>query len=352
MFDILDSMIATVTVVLVLSLIVQALQQIVKQLFNMKAKYMERELFAMFARVEYKPSMMPVKMQYERLARIHSEVKELVQNISRRLSSIGYNDLAMVEGMKKDEFLKMAGDLFDTSELETADTTKLSAEEKDELTRRINFLQQARLDVERWYDATVRAFQDHYERRMKMWAFILSGLVVLWLNANLFEIHREFSTNKVLRELAVRVGERLTTTPRDSLIVVTSPEGQAVQHVADSASLTVIQANIRRIDSLVYGQSFSIMRWNTPSGTPLPTSIATLWDAIRRNFFGWIGMTLLVGLGAPFWYDILRTLVGVKERLRGSGRSESRSESTPDEAQRAAPTPAVGPVQTLPPAVG
>lgn len=349
MFEIMDSLIATVTVVLVLSLIVQALQQIVKQLFNMKAKFMERELFAMFARVEYKPSLMPIKLQYERLAKVHGDVKELVRNISRRLSSIGYNDVAMLESMRKDEFLKMAGDLFDTSELETADMAKLSAEEREAIKSRIGFLQQARLDVERWYDATLKAFQDHYERRMKMWAFILSALVVVWLNANLFEIYREFSTNKVLRDMAVRVGERLAATPRDSLIIVRADEGQVVQHVADSAALAALQANVKRIDSLVYSQSFAIMRWDVPNGTPVPKSLTMIWNALARNFFGWLGMTLLVGLGAPFWYDILKTLVGVKERLRG--RSEARGEPTPEAVPAISPS-AVGPAQTLPPPVG
>lgn len=348
MFEIIDSMIATVTVVLVLSLIVQALQQIIKQLFNMKSKFMERELFTMLARVEYKPSIMPVKMQYERLVKRHPEVKEFVSEISRRLSSIGHDNLSVLESMKKEDFLTMAADLLDTGELETADVSKLTEGEREALTRRINFLQQARLDIERWYDTTMKTFQDHYERRMKMWAYILSGLVVLWLNANLFEIYREFSTNKVLRQLAVTLGERLASTPRDSLIVVSTAEGtQIAQQVADSAALAAIQANIKRIDALVNAQSFSIMRWNTPSGTPLPTGFATLWDALVRNILGWLGMTLLVGLGAPFWYDLLKTLVGVKERLRG--RSAEREE--PSAPRAVAPEP-LGPVQTLPPAVG
>jgi hypothetical protein len=48
MLEILDSLIATVTVVLILALIVQAIQRIIKQAFSMKAKYMERELIAIF----------------------------------------------------------------------------------------------------------------------------------------------------------------------------------------------------------------------------------------------------------------------------------------------------------------
>ncbi|MER3524543.1 MAG: hypothetical protein C4326_10885 [Ignavibacteria bacterium] len=81
MLEILDSMLATITVVLVISLIVQAIQQIVKQLLNMKAKYMERELFALFAHVEYKPSPVPIKLQFQQLSKQHPHVKELVEKL-------------------------------------------------------------------------------------------------------------------------------------------------------------------------------------------------------------------------------------------------------------------------------
>jgi hypothetical protein len=32
--------------------------------------------------------------------------------------------------------------------------------------------------------------------------------------------------------------------------------------------------------------------------------------------FGWLGMILLVSLGAPFWYDLLKALFGVKNLLQ------------------------------------
>ena len=34
---------------------------------------------------------------------------------------------------------------------------------------------------------------------------------------------------------------------------------------------------------------------------------------------GWLGMTLLVSLGAPFWYDILKTVMGIKDKLKEKG---------------------------------
>jgi len=35
-----------------------------------------------------------------------------------------------------------------------------------------------------------------------------------------------------------------------------------------------------------------------------------------RAILGWLAMTLLVSLGAPFWYDFLKTVMGIKERMK------------------------------------
>lgn len=352
MFELLDSMIATITVVLVMSLIVQSIQQIVKQLFSMKSKYMERELFALFAQIAYKRSIVPVKFQYEKLAARHPEIAELVGRISSRLNGIGYNDLSMLESMKKEEFIKISGDLFDAGEyeIELRDGASVSADEKNRLVERINFLHRVRSDVERWYDVTIKAFQDHYARRMKMWAFGLSAFVVVGLNANLFQIYKEFSSNKVLRAVAVKMGEGLAMARTDTLNDTSAKEIRMVR--PETVNLELMRLELKKIDSLIYEQSFSLMRWNKNGDFQEVDSwrdfSGWLWNILTRNLIGWIGMTLLVGLGAPFWYDLLRTLVGVKDRLHGraAGGEASVGGSSPSEITTSYPK------QNEPPAVG
>ena len=354
MFEILDSMIATITLVLVLSLIVQSIQQILKQILNMKSKFMERELFALFASVDYKRSFVPIKVQFEKLLAQQPRVQDLLAKISSRLHGIGNNDLSIVESLNKEDFLRLVGDLVDTNELEVMDLASASPAEKSELSSRIAFLQKARWDIEQWFDVTMKAFQDHYERRMKMWALGLSALVVVVLNANLFEIYGEFSSNKIFRESAVRLGERFASTPRDSLFFTTTSEGTAqAMVIPDSLAIKSIQTNINRIDSIIHDRSIPIYRWNTHSGTPMRIGgwcelWSMIWNALVRNLLGWCAMTLLVSLGAPFWYDVLKTVVGVKDRVRGRAANETASDNGRDggrltNASSSDPTPpAVG----------
>ncbi|MBA4312148.1 MAG: hypothetical protein C0417_05920 [Chlorobiaceae bacterium] len=64
MLESIDALIATIAVVLVLSLVVQAIQQILKQLLCMKSAYMERELVMMFLDDEQiKEFIKPLKHQ-------------------------------------------------------------------------------------------------------------------------------------------------------------------------------------------------------------------------------------------------------------------------------------------------
>ncbi|HLG36890.1 MAG TPA: hypothetical protein VI338_02045, partial [Nitrososphaera sp.] len=173
----------------------------------------------------------------------------------------------------------------------------------------------------------LKAFQDHYERRMKIWSYALSFLVVVWLNQNLFDIYKEFSGSKTLRDSAVKMAERLAAIPKDSLIIVTvKGKKDSLIKVPDSLARKEIERQIGRINTMVNDSSFHIMRWNAPNGNKMNFSkflgmeILPSWDNLvdgfRRNFMGWLAMTFLVGLGAPFWYDTLQAVMGLKETLK------------------------------------
>jgi len=323
MLEIIDGLVATVTVVLVLSLIVQAIQQIIKQFLSMKSKYMERELFAMFQQVSdqvpswlhrvgksFRNLLLPAVLELWLDKQKDPHAKKVIDLIRIKLMALGYNDLALLEGTSKQEFLKL-----------------LAVLSSDPDTKQL--IEDAKADVEKWYDLTMKAFQDHYERRMKIWSYVLSGLVVIWLNANLFEIYKEFSTNKVLRDAAIQMGAQLTSIPRDSLVGVSKGVNKdSVKVIVDSLAFKAIQRNIAQIDSLVHIKSFQIMRWDSARGAPMHfrdtcgvAPALALRDFIagtKSNWPGWLAMTLLVGLGAPFWYDFLKAVMGLKEKLKES----------------------------------
>jgi hypothetical protein len=310
MLEILDGIIATAAVVLALSLVVQAIQQILKQLFSMKSSYMERELVMMFLSddalqklsVKWKSFSSKIIPDWKLFNSILRNDRAIVDQIKLKMQSIGYEDLEVVEKMNGQQLLNIVRSLpmFANQNPDTPGSLKEAID-----------------NVTVWFDITKQAFQDHYERKMKVWALGISAAVVFALNANLFEIYQEFSQNKTLRDAAVTWAEKVVSQPRDSIITI-QRVGKAdtivVKQKSDSTAVAAIRKNIEEIRQSVNMNSFHIMRWYkfNWSGAYDFVHIKYLLKAI----IGWVCMILLVSLGAPFWYDFLKTVMGVKDKLK------------------------------------
>jgi len=301
MFQILDSLIATAAVVLGLSLIVQSLQQIFKQWLELKAEYMLNELLVLFSDISLDKTtlsgLLPSKSLRANLLQKNPDsfALKLVTELETVMSGLGFRDLHMLENLDTKAFVDLLNSLPISRSTDAAIQSKFK---------------KAVDDATRWFDLTKASFQEHYERRMKYWSFGIATVVVLALNANLLDIYQEFSHNQTLRDAAMKMGEQLTATSRDS-IIVTTKDSSFVVTTPDSIIVKQINANAANIQQMLDEQSFQIMGWTT--------SRLERYDMMKwyvraiRMLFGWFGMTLLVSLGAPFWYDSLKMIMGIKD---------------------------------------
>jgi hypothetical protein len=340
MLEILDGIIATGAVVLALSLVVQAIQQIIKQTLDLKSTYMRRELLALFGTPDTKKLARAVSKEVsssvgkgtkwlKKSAALRKTVSEvvstgvslipesmrstewheksvdvtaakIVKQLADRSRGFGYKDLELLEGLDRDAFKRIVKSL---------DVFKSKSMKKK--------LDEVFEEIDTWFDLSMKAFQEHYERRMKYWSFAVSFIVVIAVNANLFEVYKDFATNKPLRDAAVAMGERFVAIPRDS-IVTTAVEGDSVSKTVTAKQDSAIRAEIRRtvaeIDTILSDKTFDAWRWDKDRFDKLWNE-ATFGEWLF-TIFGWLAMGLLVSLGAPFWYDFLKGVVGLKEKLR------------------------------------
>ena len=342
MLESIDSLIATIAIVLVLSLIVQAIQQILKQILSMKSAYMERELVMMFLDNEHltefldkqKNILNKIIPQWLTLRSIPKNQRQLVEELKVKMASIGYKDLEMIESLSVEQFLSVLRSLPSFSKIEKGVADKLKDIE---------------YEVVKWFDICKKSFQDHYERRMKLWAFVLSAIVVIGLNANLLNIYKEFSVNKSLRNSMIASVPALLNTAGDK-IASSSSAGQ----LSDTQRDSIVKCEIAFIESTLSKNNFEILRWNNTPQDSIKGSIVSFrkgdfWDclyqALLRNWLGWIGMILLVSLGSPFWYDFLKTLMGIKNSFRsgnGSGENKTDSNTKDDQSKPDKKIPAAG----------
>jgi hypothetical protein len=308
MLEILDGLIATCTVVLALSLIVQAIQQILKQLFNMKAAYMERELVMMFLSDEglarfksecakFSKIFLP---DWQNLKLIKKDDRAIVDELLDKFRSIGYKDIEILEKLNVEQLKEIIKEL---------------PQFKGQIPTMKSDLRDALECVTKWFDITKQSFQDHYERKMKVWAIGISTVVVLALNANLFDIYKDFSQSKSLRDAAITWAEKTVNQPRDSVITFVQSGKQdcvVVKQCNDTVSMKIVKQKISEIRTMVADSSFQIMRWDKFQSVYKETWLRQVSVLIG----GWLGMILLVSLGAPFWYDFLKTVMGIKNSFK------------------------------------
>ncbi|HKP86510.1 MAG TPA: hypothetical protein VJZ26_10460 [Blastocatellia bacterium] len=173
-------------------------------------------------------------------------------------------------------------------------------------------------EVETWYAAVMQSFEERYTRGMKTWAIVISFLVVAYLNANVFAIYKNIAANDALRSRLVQLGEERAKTREASIQANKEADANANPTVKEiNAEITSIQAQIGDYGSL----GFQPLTWQgvkdrfNPGGWSRQDWINRRKEDMK-TLFGWIVMTLLLSVGAPFWQDTLESLFGVKNLLR------------------------------------
>jgi hypothetical protein len=291
----LDSLIATAAVILGLSLIVQAIQQIVKQTLDLKSTYMRAQLLALFGKNKPVSRLRANLLPITRIAKgAGPSAERIVSQLEDSLGSLGFPDLHLLEGL-------------DATKVNDILRALPAASDKDAAVR--GSVGDAITQVDRWFEISKKAFQEHYERRMKYWAFGLSAAVVIAMNADIFGIVQDFNTSRAMREAAVAAAPGLLETAQAQ-----ASAGGVL--ASDKEREAAIRQRAKVVEGLVTTKAFSIMRWNRTSGEEAGSSWGSL-AAAGKTGLGWLVMTLLVSLGAPFWYDLLNAVMGLKQKAKG-----------------------------------
>lgn len=169
-------------------------------------------------------------------------------------------------------------------------------------------------DIENWYDTVMHSFEERYTRGMKTYAFVISLLIAVWLNANIFGIYRDLSTNKTQRAAVVAYGSEVLKQYADAqakAIAEQKPEVAATLKQQYEETRDKINAEAAKFTSLGFkplNKELTELRAQTDP-----------WSFLKQilyMLFGWLIMASLLSVGAPFWQDTLESLFGIKNLLR------------------------------------
>ena len=175
-----------------------------------------------------------------------------------------------------------------------------------------------RLDaIEAWYDPIMQGFEERYARHMKTWAFIISVVITVMVDANLPRLYKrmatdEVSKNRVLTEATAiqnrymnQIAQARATNDQPLLQELTKRLNDEI----DEATASYPALGLELLDL----ESF----WNRT------TALEKVKIVLR-----WTLMAFLLSLGAPFWHDILQSLFGLKNFLRTKTETKNVEEGS------------------------
>ena len=186
---------------------------------------------------------------------------------------------------------------------EGADTLRVIARGMASFDRTVDQLLANLTRAEKWFDTVMQSFEERYTRGMKTWGIVISFCVVVLLNANFFDVYKNIAANDTMRANIVQMRDDVSKRLQ---------AGAAAGDPAAAASLKQLYQDISKdvgeSASAFTGLGFKPL-WEESS-----QNITVGW--FFRSLLGWLLMTLLLSVGAPFWEDVLESLFGLKNVLR------------------------------------
>jgi hypothetical protein len=192
-------------------------------------------------------------------------------------------------------------------------------------------------EVENWYDTIMQSFEERYNRGMKTYAMVISFIVVIGMNANIFNVYDYIAKDAEARNAIVASGADTLKRYEEQLAAAKIAEAQ--QQPGASTEKTkkledLLKQEIDNIKSTTQAYAkFGFRTWADEIATfqsgpnPQQNAQSSMHEArwggkfghALRMLIGWLIMTVLLSLGAPFWHDTLESLFGIKNLLRKRG---------------------------------
>lgn len=263
-----QTMTALVLLIFVLSVIVQAVQEVLKAALNTKADVMEKTITTFMG---------------DHLT---------LQQVENALSVRGL-DITALETFSKLDFRH----LLDGIQLQPAQLIGIVTSSQATVER-------VKDNIAASYEAARAAFQKAYTTKNKWFALAISFLVVIPLNANLLRLYDQISADQVVQQAIVGKAAG----------VQASLTGQNENGQSKATDLGGVYANSRdQIAKALKDYPILIRTSQFKQDFQYPVSAVV----------GLLLMGLLVSLGAPFWNDALKGMMGVNNALNSNGQKAS-----------------------------
>ncbi len=255
-----QTLISLVVLVFVLSVVVQAIQEVIKGILDTKASVMKQTV---------------EKFMGQRLT---------LEQVTHALAGRGLN-VAALENFDRQDFRHLLDAIqFQNAQLGGVVTSAQAT------------VEQIKDNIAASYEAARAAFQKEYSTKNKLFALLISFIVVILLNANLIYLYKQVSVDFAVQQAIVGQASKIQT--------VQSGKGSLEE---------------------VYSQSRDQIG-KALDDYPILIRTSKYPDDFAHPFYGIVGLLwtgILVSLGAPFWNDVLKGMMGINNVLNTGSKKAS-----------------------------
>jgi hypothetical protein len=181
----------------------------------------------------------------------------------------------------------------------------------DNAAKRLEAFQTA---LDQWFNESMERTSDWYKRRVQLWTFFSGIVFCTILNIDTLKMAQYLWQNPEARAAYVKAADAIIRQTSGDSLVLDSLKKQ----LSNGDSLQIAKAK-QQIDSLT-----NRLRTQLAQGTTIPMGWETeeipsdnaLWGYWLRKLAGLIISIGAVSAGAPFWFDMLKNVMNIRNSLK------------------------------------
>lgn len=171
-----------------------------------------------------------------------------------------------------------------------------------------------RASLEQWYDDMMERVTGWYKRRVQLILFVIGFVLAVALNANTFNIAKNLSSDPEAANNIAEMASRFAESYPESLSDTTMQDDSTSQIQQYKTQFADLMDNQMAQTHTIVGMGWSKEKWDQHKRA----------DVLLFSVFGWLLTALATTLGAPFWFDLLKKIV----HIRNTGFKPEEKKST------------------------
>lgn len=185
-----------------------------------------------------------------------------------------------------------------------------------------------------WFDTSMDRVSGWYKRRVQLCGFIVGLLVAIAINADAINVVSRIAADETLRARLVTIAEKVENRPEGERQAAVIESGLKALPVGWYLSTCVDRVTAQDCHDEDHGHLATPRRdrvWQATSqqatwADALDAGVHLHWSLL--SILGWIITAMAVKLGAPFWFDLMSSLLKVRAAGKVPARSDAKDATT------------------------